>query len=161
MPVAEPSYTDVSRRRQLARVAAALTVMASAAGLTGCAGMGLPFGGLDRTTTASIRPASTQAVADATFINRVDPTDWEALKQTIAAAPATATGDIDWSNPITGTTGAVSVAAIARVGAASCRTFTTTINDVRGARHYRGQACAAGSGMVELRGVAADDLTVS
>lgn len=161
MPVAVPSYTDVVRRRQSARVAGAFVVLVAAATLTGCAGMGLPFGDLDRTTTASVRPASAQTVADATFIARVDPTDWQSLKEAIAAAPATPTGDIDWTNPITGTSGTVSVAAAAKAGKLSCRTFATTINDVRGAQHFRGQACMAGAGDIQLRGVAADDLTVS
>jgi hypothetical protein len=37
----------------------------------------------------------------------------------------------------------------------------TTINDVRGIRRYRGQACVTPNGRAQLRNVTADDATLT
>lgn len=161
MPAAEPPYIDVARRRQSARRFVVLTIAAMTATLGGCAGMGLPFADVDRTTTASI-PGSHPVLASATFIDRVDPSDWQSIRKTIAAAPNAATTGIEWTNPATGTTGTVAVAAAKTPkNGLSCRTFATTISDARGIRRYRGDACLSGGGMLTLRDVAADDATIS
>ena len=85
----------------------------------------------------------------------VDPSDWSAVRATLAKAAAG--GDVAWSNPATGSSGTVSARpTLAKVGGV-CRSFATTINDVRGVRSYRGEACRSGEGGWKIAGVVADD----
>jgi surface antigen len=160
MTAVHVSYNGATSRRQSFPVLRIATVALVAASLGGCAGLGLPFGERGTRTTA-MRDAAQPKVMQANLFDRVDPSDWGSLKDAIALAPDDATGGIEWENPITGTTGTMAVAVAVKKGGMACRTFATTINDTRGIRRYRGDACDPGDGMLQFRGVTADDATIS
>ena len=108
-------------------------------------------GATDPVLTGSIKaaPAPTKTA------NGVDPSDWSAVRATLAKAAAG--GDVAWSNPATGSSGTVSLGpTLAKVGAV-CRSFATTINDARGVRSYRGEACRSGEGGWKIANIVADD----
>ncbi|HVZ14795.1 MAG TPA: RT0821/Lpp0805 family surface protein [Bauldia sp.] len=131
---------------------------ALALSLGGCAGLGLPFTGAE--TTASLTAYNGRAVqpilASAVVANQADPTDWDTIRRTIEGAPQG--GKLEWSNAITGSAGSLTVAADT---GETCRAFVTTINDVRGIRRYRGQACVTANGRAQLQNVTADDATLT
>ena len=68
---------------------------------------------------------------------------------------------LDWLNPDTGSTGTITATATASEGKFLCRSFATTVNDLRGIRRYRGEACAPDGGRWQLRGVTPDDAAIS
>ena len=76
----------------------------------------------------------------------------------VASAPVEGVnGGIDWSNPDTGSTGTVTAyPVVANQGGMLCRTVATTVNDLRGIRHYRGQACQRRDGRWQLLQFTAD-----
>jgi surface antigen len=128
--------------------------------MAGCASIGLPFGEFsDDRTQADSGTVLVSAGGGGT----VDPSDWEAVRQTVAAAPTEAdSGRLGWTNPNTGSTGAVSILASAYGnGGKFCRPFATTINDDRGIRRYRGEACRRTDGNWHLYTVTPDDATLS
>ena len=90
----------------------------------------------------------------------VDPSDWEAIRLAFAgskAAPASNV-DIDWSNPQTGSAGTITPLAFAETKAGGlCQAFATTINDTRGVRRYRGEACMEASGRWRLTSATPED----
>ncbi len=145
------------RHSSLLRLAA---IGAIALTLGGCAGLGLPFGGERggsrmadaRTTTPKPTLASAPAGMDA-----VDPSDWETVRRAIATAPETASRDLTWANPDTGSSGTAAVSASIQKDGSLCRAFATTVNDTRGVRRYRGDACLRMDGRWQLYGIAADD----
>ena len=137
-----------------ARVSAAALL---ALALAGCAGMGLPF----EPAASHLMSANGEADTPIPVSDRVDPSDWEMVRQTIAAAPPAAAKGLEWLNPDTGSTGAITALEVATKDGVSCRVFATTINDVRGIRRYRGDACAPEGGRWELRTVTPDDAAIS
>lgn len=151
------SYTGRADRRQppLVRFLAAALLALS---MAGCAGLGLPFNeaatGGAAATSPTLLPARTSARAG----DHVDPTDWMAVRATIARFPASAGAgtSLDWRNPLTNSDGTVSLLtdAASRSGK-FCHSFATTINDLRGIRRYRIEACRAGDGW-QLSAVAPD-----
>jgi hypothetical protein len=46
-------------------------------------------------------------------------------------------------------------------GSLTCRPLATTINDERGVRRYRGEACQRDNGRWQLYGMVADDAQLS
>jgi len=126
--------------------------------LGGCAGLGLPFGEAGTAGRLALAGGSVQPIlAIAVVTEQADPADWDTIRRTIEGAP-TAAARLDWNNAITGSAGSIAIAADK---GGTCRAFATTINDVRGIRRYRGEACVAPDGRSQLRTVVADDTTLS
>lgn len=154
------SYIGDGRARQSLSFARGVAIFGVALTLGGCAGMGLPFGeaGANRLAEAG---DPKPILASATVVDRVDPSDWETVRRTVAGAPGTPTFDLGWFNPDTGSSGAVAVAGVTDQNGSVCRPFATTINDERGVRRYRGDACLRTDGRWQLNGVTADDALLS
>jgi surface antigen len=148
------SYTGRAGRRQLPvmRIAAAMSFALS---IAGCARFGLPF----NEAAEGVDPIQTASLVKATVGDRVDPSDWLTVRQTLARIPASAEPGttIDWWNDLTNSAGTVGTltAATTRNGSL-CRTFAATINDLRGIRRYRGEACRGTDGW-HFSGVTPDD----
>ncbi len=157
-----PSSISPPRRPFLAAAIAFVALVA----LSGC-GRLMPFGAtaLDLTTTGSLNAAralggtvhAARAVAPQ---ESVDPSDFEAVR--LAAAGVLLGADpglaLDWSNPRTGSTGTIMPLAATQTRAdGDCRSFTTTLSDLRGVRRYRAEACARPGGRFEIAQVTADD----
>ncbi len=156
-------YIPVLKPRQLAPAGRGIAAVALALSLGGCAGLGLPFGAetasVDTMTTGSVKPT----LVSASVVDGVDASDWEAIRRAVATVPAdTETDRLAWHNPDTGSAGTVSHLSAAHVRSGlPCRTFATTINDQRGARRYRGEACRRSDGRWQLYGMVADDAQLS
>jgi surface antigen len=154
-------YTGERVPRQSPPYYRGMAVAALALSLGGCAGLGLPFGG--ETTMAAAHGGLRPTLVSASVVDGVDASDWETIRRTVAGTPATANVDrVEWTNPDTGSTGVVAdLTPAAREGKLFCRTFATTVNDPRGIRRYRGEACQRTDGRWQLYGMAADDLKLS
>lgn len=142
--------------RATSRTRAMAVCLVAGLALTGCARLGMPVGvpDTDRTITGSIRPASTGAVALA------DPSDWETIRRALATALDSGNpAQIDWSNPDTGSFGVITASASTRNS--DCRSFDTTMSDVRGVRRYSGEACKMTNGRWALRSVRPADAALS
>jgi len=151
------SYHGVAVRRQRAIVRLA-AIGALALSLGGCAGLGLPFTGAETTGSIAYNGRAVQPIlASAMIANQADPTDWDTVRRTIEGAPQGG-ARLEWGNAITGSAGSLTVAADT---GDTCRAFVTTINDIRGIRRYRGQACVTPNGRSQLRNVTADDATLT
>jgi surface antigen len=151
------SYTGGDWRRQSASVALCCLALS----LAGCAGMGLPFG--EAQSQAALSTSIKPAAAVVTRANdAVNPSDWETVRRVLAAIPADAKGgsDLAWHNADTGSDGTVTPGEAVKKSASLCRTFAATVNDPRGIRGYRGEACRAPDGRWTLSGIAPDDSTL-
>ena len=127
--------------------------------LAGCSSAGL--GDFSRPTASAPSPAAAAIRASLTIADTVAPSDWVAIRETIVAVPADRTDRRDWSNRRTGSSGYVTVLALPPAGESNgCRLFTTSVNDDRGVRQYRGSACLRNDGQWQLFGVTADDATL-
>lgn len=94
----------------------------------------------------------------ATAADGVAPSDWEIVRQTIAADPDYRTVQTQaWQNPRTGSYGTLKTDAGAPRSGGICRSFSTTVNDLRGVRLYRGEACRPPGYDWLLKGIVADD----
>ncbi len=149
------SYTGRPGRRQQPVPLAAVAAVLLALSLAGCSRLGMPFNQAadDSLTTGSI------ALVKAAVSDRVDPSDWQTIRQTLSRIPAGAGAgtSLDWHNSLTNSGGTVSVAAAAAPrNGALCRGFVATINDLRGIRRYRGEACRNANGW-QLSGVIPED----
>ena len=145
------SYTGRSRKSQTPVIAAALALIA-AVGLSGCARVGLA----DVTGSIKSKKPSPALVTD-----RVDPSDWRMVKDALAQMPEPGVpgAEMAWQNPQTGSDGTITaLTALAKGGGPTCRAFATTVNDTRGIRRYRGQACKI-DGDWQLTQVTVDDGT--
>ncbi len=158
------SYIRALLLSQSSRVTRGVAAAVLALSLTGCAGLGLPFGaemaGVDTSiTTGSIKPK----LVSANVVDGVDASDWEAIRRAVAASGADSPVDrLVWRNPDTGSAGVISgLGATHAQGSLMCRPFATTVNDQRGVRRYRGEACQRTNGRWQLYGVAADDAQLS
>jgi len=132
-------------------------VLLATMALGGCAGLGLPFGGPGGGQLAANGGVPQPILASATVTNQADPSDWETIRRTIEGAPQGGS-HLEWSNAITGSVGTIAVAAD---DGEACRAFAATVNDVRGVRRYRGEACLLPNGRAQLRAVTADDATLT
>lgn len=152
------SYIGENRIRQSSVLVRPLMAGLLAACLGGCGALGLPFGGGggDRDlTTGSV--GKTSAKSDSKVVAQ---SDWETIRQSIAQAEANdaLSQAMAWSNPATGSTGTLTVLdTVPPTNDPNCRNFQTTVNDLRGIRHYRGEACRMAENRWELFGVLADD----
>lgn len=151
------SYNGEGRVRQSPPLIRPVAVVVLAAHLGGCAGFGLPFGktGVDSNlTTGTIEKTSSK------HKSKVEQSDWATIRKRIARAAAedSLSQAHAWRNPETGTTGTLMVLdTVTATNDSNCRNFQTTVNDVRGIRHYRGEACKMAKDRWELFGVLADD----
>jgi surface antigen len=148
------SYIGVGRQRQSPPYLrpAAIALLASILG--GCAGLGMPMesASRDAMTTGSIQKVSSKANGSTA------PSDWEAVRGTITKAMESKTENVTWRNPSTGSNGELAILDTpTATNDASCRNFVTTMNDMRGIRHYRGEACKMTNGRWQLFGVLAAD----
>jgi surface antigen len=142
------SYTGVGNRRQSLGACAILIL---AAFTSGCTSLG------ERT---SGRLAAKQA-APVSAIERVDPSDWETIRRTVAAASDAASHTLTWRNPDTGSNGTIALLpAISKKGSL-CRAFATTVSDPSGIHRYGGEACLRTDGRWQLHDISADDVLVS
>lgn len=142
-PRLRPSYTRRPGERQSLPYfrAAALGLVALA--VAGC-------------SATNIDPTHTGSVIRATVTDSVDPSDWETVRRTIAGIGGGAL-DLAWKNPKTGSSGTVTTASPEPRGGGVCRAFATTVNDLRGIRRYRGEACQAGDASWRLTGIVPED----
>jgi surface antigen len=125
-----------------------------AVALSGCAGLGLPFetASNQKMTTGSIHKVSAKANS------KVDQSDWETVRRAVASVGGKTDASVDWRNPDTGSTGSIAILDTpTATNDENCRNFATTINDTRGIRRYRGEACRMTNGRWQLFGVLADD----
>jgi surface antigen len=153
-------YIGEGGMRQSPSLVRPVVIILLSAGLCGCASLGLPFGegAVDRgLTTGGIENVEK---VKSKGQGKVAQSDWEAVRQSIARAAfdqslGTA---LAWHNPQTGTTGTLTILdTITATNDPNCRNFQTTVNDTRGIRHYRGEACRMTKDRWELFGVLADD----
>lgn len=122
----------------------AVAVVAAALALGGCSSASL--GDYARDDAIGAQTAS---------VGSVDRSDWEAVRRTLSETPIERAARQAWSNPRTGSSGHVTVLALNDDDV--CRPFATSINDQRGIRQYRGDACLRNDGRWELLGISADD----
>jgi hypothetical protein len=151
-----PSYIGEPPPRQSQPFPRSIALAISlAALLAGCAGMGLP-GPADTMTTGSIPTGRSQVVASVS--TGVDPSDWETVREALSGMAGAGGGqrDIPWRNPVTGSAGTITAYAAEEKGPDLCRSFATTLSDMRGVRRYRGEACER-AGTWRLTGVAPED----
>jgi surface antigen len=116
-------------------------------------GLALTMAGCSAT---AIDPTYTGSVVRATVTDSVDPSDWEAVRRTIAEIGEDAL-DLAWKNPKTGSSGTVTAMAPEPRAEGVCRAFATTVNDLRGVRRYRGEACQTGDAAWRLTGIIPED----
>jgi hypothetical protein len=119
----------------------------------GCAQLGLPF------EAGSMATGGARGLVQAAVTDGVDPSDWEAIRQTLAGIGDTE-GDLNWRNPKTGSTGTLTAMNAEPRPDRTCRAFATTISDLRGVRRYSGEACLPNGGRWQFTGVVPDDTTL-
>ncbi len=158
---------QTARRRSTAFALAGL--MLGLGSLAGCSQAGIPIGnpelasGPSPTHTRSMEATTTQAAAEVEA-DSVDPSDLKTVLSTAAAALNTGRTDqaLAWANPVTGSSGAVTPLEAAPTGdEATCKVFASTVNDVRGIRGYRGEACQRGDGTWNLMRFVPEDAELS
>ncbi|HET7715141.1 MAG TPA: RT0821/Lpp0805 family surface protein [Bauldia sp.] len=142
-PRSRTSYTGRSVERQSLPYFRTAALGALALTLAGCSTTGV-----DNTYTGSIVPAAATG--------GVDPSDWETVRRTLAEMGAEVL-DLAWRNPRTGSSGTVTAFSAQPRADGTCRAFVTTVNDYRGIRRYRGEACRAGNADWRLTGIVAED----
>ncbi|MEP0321680.1 RT0821/Lpp0805 family surface protein [Bauldia litoralis] len=126
----------------------ATVVAALLAAAAGCS----PFG------TTGVSDAIQTGSINASVPEKVDPSDWETMRLTVSVAPPEEAGRARaWTNPDTGSFGTLVPAAAVPGTGGMCRTFSATVNDLRGVRRYRGEACQRQAGDWQLTGVTPDD----
>ncbi len=149
------SYIGGGRQRQSPPFMRPAAIALLASMLGGCAGLGMPFSetaSRDIMSTGSIQKVSAKAGGP------TSQSDWEAVRTTVAKAMESKAESLAWSNPSTGSSGALSILNTpTATNDANCRNFATTMNDMRGIRRYRGEACRMGNDRWQLFGVLADD----
>jgi len=157
------SYIDATKLRQSPLACRGVAVAVLVLSLGGCAGLGLPFGSELSASNASAAGRLKPTLVSANVVDDVDPSDWEAIRRTVAATAADSSADrIAWSNPDTGSAGTIAgLSAEQAQSGLQCRTFATTINDQRGIRRYRGETCQRTNGRWQLYGMVADDAQLS
>lgn len=117
--------------------------------LAGCGQMGMPLGSAEAINQQVARQAAPVPGAETQLVlvgdsATVEPSDWAAvLKTAVSAIERGRKGErVAWTNPATGSGGTVTPRPDIRTGDdAQCRAFSTTLNDLRGARSYSGVAC--------------------
>jgi hypothetical protein len=147
------SYTGRRPERQSLTCLRAAVLAVLALAVTGCAGVGgTPFG-------AGSGVSGGRGVIQAAVTDAVDPSDWEAVRRTLAKIGTDAL-DLAWQNPKTGSSGTVTAMAAEPRSGGVCRVFATTVNDLRGIRRYRGEACQPQGENWRLTGIIPEDSTL-
>lgn len=117
----------------------ATAIGAAMLAVAGCARVGLPFDPADVTGSIAVNATASPVAAG------VDPSDWRTVQEALAGMAADEQRDrVGWQNPKTGSAGMITAYAAAETAAGYCRVFATTVNDTRGIRRYRGEACRSG-----------------
>lgn len=147
------SYIGVGIRRQSPVLFRCLALLALAATLGGCASVGLGERNAGRLSARAAEPESP--------VDRVDPSDWEAIRRTVAGASDSASHTLIWRNPDTGSNGTIALLPAISKGGSLCRAFATTVTDPSGVHRYGGDACLRTDGRWQLRDISADDVLVS
>jgi surface antigen len=142
-PRLRPSYTHRAGERQSLPYFRAAVLGGIALIAAGC-------------SATAIDPTQTGSVVRASATDGVDPSDWEAVRRTIAEIGEDAF-DLAWKNPKTGSSGTVTAMAPESRADGVCRAFATTVNDLRGIRRYRGEACHDGNAGWRLSGIVPED----
>ena len=142
-PASRTSYTGRRPERQSPPYFRAAILVAAGLALAGCASTDL-----DPTPTGSIARGDTNA--------GVDPSDWETVRLAITEIGSDAL-DRAWRNPETGSSGTITALAAEPRDGGVCRSFATTVNDVRGIRRYRGEACQAGDASWRITAIIPED----
>jgi len=142
-PRLRPSYTHRAGERQSLPYFRAAILGGLALAAAGC-------------SATAIDPTQTGSVIQASVTDSVDPSDWEAVRRTIADIGEDAF-DRAWKNPRTGSSGTVTAQAPEPRADGVCRDFTTTVNDLRGVRRYRGEACRNGNADWRLSTIVPED----
>lgn len=164
--------TSIASAGRPARPLAALAIAGFVLGLgslAGCSQAGIPVGSAEVASAPSPTQhrATTEAAATAAALveaDAIDPADLKTVLSTAAAALNTGRTDqaLAWSNADTGSTGAVTPLDIVADGDRSnCKVFASTVNDVRGVRRYRGEACMRGDGTWNLTRFVPEDEELS
>jgi surface antigen len=153
------SYTGVGPNRQLPLMKVAIVALLAALG--GCSSVGVPLGEGKSGRLANQRPPAEAVQTAATVIDQVDPSDWETIRRTVAAASEAVSHTLTWRNPDTGSNGSIAVLPAITTAGSLCRSFAATVNDIRGIHRYGGEACLRTDGRWQLHGVTADDLVLS
>ncbi len=143
-----PSYTERRSERQSPPYFRAALLAFVAVAMGGCSQIGGAF-------TVGMAGDGRNFVA-AAVADHVDPSDWEAVRQALASLAEEAR-DLAWQNPRTGSSGTLTVTGTETRDGDVCRDFATTLNDVRGVRRYRGEACRGDGGGWRLSGIIPDD----
>lgn len=145
-PRFRPSYTHRAGERQSLPYFRAAVLGGLALTMAGC-------------SATAIDPTYTGSVVRATVTDSVDPSDWEAVRRTIAEIGEIGENafDLAWKNPRTGSSGTVTAMAPESRADGVCRAFATTVNDLRGIRRYRGEACHDGNAGWRLSGIVPED----
>lgn len=152
------SYTGGNRRRNAPPLLRLLAAAVLAAALGACSSVGVPLGERSAGRIAMARAPAKAAAVKVSAIDQVDPSDWETIRREVAAASEQVGHSLTWRNPDTGSNGTIALlAAISKAGIL-CRSFTATVNDVRGVRRYGGDACLRTDGRWQLHAVTADDV---
>ena len=147
------SYIGVGNRRQSPAFFRFLALAAIAAMLGGCASVGLGERNAGKLSARAAEPE--------TAVDRVDPSDWEAIRRTVAAASDGSSHTLIWRNPDTGSNGTIALLPAITKGGNLCRAFATTVTDPSGVHRYGGDACLRTDGRWQLRDITADDVLVS
>ena len=142
-PRLRPSYTHRAGERQSLPYFRAAILGGLALAAAGC-------------SSTAIDPTQTGSVVRASVTDGVDPSDWETVRRTIAEIGEDAF-DLAWKNPKTGSSGTVTAMAPESRADGVCRAFATTVNDLRGIRRYRGEACRSGNAGWRLSDVVPED----
>ena len=143
------SYTGVGKRSQSLGLCAIVVLVSAAA--AGCSSLG---------ERSSGRLAARAAAPEAA-IARVDPSDWETIRRTVAAASDASSHSLPWRNPDTGSNGTIALLPAITKAGSLCRAFATTVSDPSGVHRYGGEACLRTDGRWQLHEITADDILVS
>lgn len=138
-------------RQRISRGLAGVGASACLALLAGCGQMGIPVGSAEaineqvaRQSTPVPGPAPQAQLVLVGDSATVEPSDWAmVLKTAVSVIERGRQGErVAWTNTATGSSGTVTPRPDIRTSDdAQCRAFSTTLNDLRGARSYRGEAC--------------------
>lgn len=121
-----------------------------AALLSGCSITGFAPEVDQNATTASLSEDISADDLDET----VDPSDWDKIRAVMQTALSDPNNKniLPWQNDITGSIGTIVPMGVQSANNGTlCRRFSTTLNGVGGVLQYRGDACRAPNGEVELQ----------
>ena len=146
----EKTYTRSAKAGHRFRALLALALL-----LAGCARADISalrlVGGLDAS-----RKADRQEAVSLTFSRIMDSRDWAIMAEALGAAfnRAGDGGQVNWTNPQTGSSGRIVPLVAARApGGALCRAFAADARLNGRQRYWTGQACRTPTGQWEILGV--------